>query len=167
MPKEARAETSVHIGDVIGPISQWARQPRRCRRAGRDQAMTPPCLVAMSFAERTARSSSGISRASKAGWRLPSASRSKATRTINSVGVATGRTLDPRNRWCPQTRCQETLPERSSYWHRFAIPGRLASLVRKSALGHVWTALRWQGLFGSFREAGRCGHVFDLLMRHA
>ena len=30
---------------------------------------------------------------------------------------------------------------------------------------HVWTALRWQGLFGRFCKAGRCGHVFDLLMR--
>ncbi len=30
---------------------------------------------------------------------------------------------------------------------------------------HVWTAPRWQGLFECFCETGRCGHVFDLLMR--
>jgi len=28
----------------------------------------------------------------------------------------------------------------------------------------VWTALRWQG-FSDLRDAGRCGHVFDLLVR--
>ena len=30
---------------------------------------------------------------------------------------------------------------------------------------HVWTALLWQGVFEWQCNAGRCGHVFDLLMR--
>ena len=30
----------------------------------------------------------------------------------------------------------------------------------------MWTALRWQGFSSKCCDVGRCGRVFDLLMRH-
>src|SRR5271167_3171635 len=35
-----------------------------------------------------------------------------------------------------------------------------------SRIDPVWTALRWQGFFGRLCNAGWCGHVSDLFVRH-
>src|SRR5262249_51145929 len=42
--------------------------------------------------------------------------------------------------------------------------GQIAGRLATSALCHVWTAPSWQGL-SSRPQAGRCSHVFGLLMR--
>ena len=44
--------------------------------------------------------------------------------------------------------------------------GTRRSAGQTAAIDPVWTALRWQGFFGRLCNAGWCGHVSDLFVRH-
>src|SRR5262245_60152650 len=73
-----------------------------------------------------------------------------------------------------QTRQQPTLaryPIHPQQWSSYPVVARTVGTWRKAAKWlaadprPVWTAPLWQERIERFCNAGRCGHVFDLLMR--